>query len=180
MTSRLQQRYQEQIMPKLMAEFGVTNRLAVPKLTKITLNVGVGKAMGDKKIIDAVTATLSHISGQKPVSTKARKSISNFKLRQGTVVGLMVTLRGKRMYEFMDKLINVALPRVRDFQGIKRTAVDAHGNLNIGFKEHLVFPEIKGDSIDVIHGLEVAFSTTAKTREQGLRLFELFGIPFKK
>ncbi|EKD75894.1 MAG: 50S ribosomal protein L5 [uncultured bacterium] len=180
MTPRLQERYSKEIQPKLMTEFGIANRLAAPHLLKITLNVGVGKAMGDKKIIDAVTTTLTRISGQKPVATKARKSISNFKLRQGTVVGLMVTLRGKRMYEFMDKLINVTLPRVRDFQGIKRTAVDAQGNLNIGFKEHLVFPEIKSDSIDAMHGLEAAFSTTAKNREQGLRLFELFGIPFKK
>lgn len=178
--TRLEQRYRETILPTLMTEFSIGNRLAVPRLSKITLNVGVGKAMGDKKVIDAVVNTLTRISGQKPIQTKAKKSISNFKLRQGTVVGVMVTLRGKRMYEFMDKLINVALPRVRDFQGIKRTAVDANGHLNIGFKEHLVFPEIKTDSIDYVHGLEVAFSTTAHDRAQGVRLFELFGIPFKK
>lgn len=180
MIPRLQERYTKELLPKLMSEFGITNRLAAPKLMKLTLNVGVGKAMGDKKIIDAVTSTLQRISGQKPVTTKARKSISNFKLRQGTVVGVMVTLRGKRMYEFLDKLINVTLPRVRDFQGIKRTAVDAAGNLNIGFKEHLVFPEIKSDSIELIHGLEVACTTNAKNHDQGFRLFELLGIPFKK
>ncbi len=178
--TRLEQRYKEQMIPALMKEFSITNIQAVPKLLKVTLNVGIGKAQGDKKVIEAVTNTLSRISGQKPIQTKAKKSISNFKLREGMVVGVKVTLRGDRMYAFLDKLINITMPRVRDFQGIKRTAVDADGSLNIGFKEHLVFPEIQMDSIEHVHGLEVALSTTAKTRAQGMRLFELFGIPFKK
>lgn len=178
--NRLEKRYRDEIVKTLMEEFKIANRNAVPKLSKIKLNVGVGKAQGDKKVIDTVTSTLTRISGQKPVLTKARKSISNFKLREGTVVGVTVTMRRDRMYEFLDKMINVTLPRVRDFQGIKRTAVDADGNLNIGFKEHLVFPEIKTDAIEMIHGLEVALNTTARSREQGMRLFELLGIPFKK
>lgn len=178
--NRLEKRYRDEIVKILMEEFKIANRNAVPKLSKIKLNVGVGKAQGDKKVIDTVTSTLTRISGQKPVLTKARKSISNFKLREGTVVGVTVTMRRDRMYEFLDKMINVTLPRVRDFQGIKRTAVDADGNLNIGFKEHLVFPEIKTDAIEMIHGLEVALNTTARSREQGMRLFELLGIPFKK
>ena len=178
--TRLEQRYKEQMIPALMKEFSITNIQAVPKLLKVTLNVGIGKAQGDKKVIEAVTNTLSRISGQKPIQTKAKKSISNFKLREGMVVGVKVTLRGDRMYAFLDKLINITMPRVRYFQGIKRTAVDADGSLNIGFKEHLVFPEIQTDSIEHVHGLEVALSTTAKTRAQGMRLFELFGIPFKK
>lgn len=178
--TRLEQRYKEQMIPALMKEFSITNIQAVPKLLKVTLNVGIGKAQGDKKVIEAVTNTLSRISGQKPIQTKAKKSISNFKLREGMVVGVKVTLRGDRMYAFLDKLVNITMPRVRDFQGIKRTAVDADGSLNIGFKEHLVFPEIQTDSIEHVHGLEVALSTTAKNRAQGMRLFELFGIPFKK
>lgn len=178
--TRLEQRYKDQIIPALKQEFGIKNANAVPKLTKIKLNVGIGKAQGDKKVVDAVVSTLTRITGQKPVLTKARKSISNFKLREGMVIGVTVTLRRNRMYEFLDKMINVTMPRVRDFQGIKRTAIDADGNLNIGFKEHLVFPEIKADSIEMIHGLEVALTTTAESREQGMRLFELLGIPFKK
>lgn len=178
--NRLEERYKKEIAPRLKEQFGIKNIQAVPKLTKITLNVGVGKAMGDKKIIDNVVNTLTRISGQKPVLTKAKKSISNFKLRQGTVVGVMVTLRRAHMYEFLDKMINITLPRVRDFQGIKVSSVDAQGNMNIGFKEHIVFPEIKTDGIEQIHGLEVAITTTAQDRKQGFRLFELLGIPFKK
>ncbi|MFA6474878.1 MAG: 50S ribosomal protein L5 [Patescibacteria group bacterium] len=178
--TRLEQRYKDQIIPSLMASFDLKNKNAVPKLTKVTINVGFGKANGDKKIIDAVSHTLTRISGQKPILTKAKKSISNFKLRQGMVIGAMVTLRKDRMYEFVDKLINVSLPRVRDFQGIKRTAVDQDGNLNIGLKEHLVFPEIKSDGVEHVHGLEVAITTTADNQKQGMKLFELLGIPFKK
>lgn len=178
--NRLEHRYYKEIQPKLMEEFHITHRQAVPKLQKITVNVGIGRALGDKKIIDAVVNSLTRITGQKPVLTKSSKSISNFKLRQGMVVGVMVTLRRQRMYDFLDKLINVTLPRVRDFQGINPSAVDAEGNLNIGFKEHLVFPEIKSDSIEHIHGLEVAITTSAAARVQGYRLFELLGIPFKK
>lgn len=178
--NRLAQRYTSDIAPRLKEEFHIHSLQAVPKLEKITINVGVGRALGDKKIIDAVVGTITNITGQRPVLTKAHQSISNFKLRQGMVVGVTTTLRRQRMYDFLDKLINVTLPRVRDFQGIKPTAVDPQGNLNIGFKEHIVFPEMKSDTIEHIHGLEVALTTTATNREQGYRLFELFGIPFKK
>lgn len=178
--NRLQERYTKVILPELKTELGITNVHAVPKLEKITLNVGVGKAQGDKKVIENVESTLKRISGQKPVHIKARKSISNFKLRQGQVVGLSVTLRGERMYAFMDKLVNVTLPRVRDFQGINRKSVDEHGNVNIGFKEHIVFPEIKSDEVEHIHGLEVAITTTAVSAEQGIRLLEKLGVPFQR
>lgn len=178
--NQLQQRYKQDIIPTLQQEFGITNVHAVPAITKVTLNVGVGRAAGDKKVIDGVISTLTRITGQKPVLVKARKSISNFKLRQGTVVGVMVTLRGRRQYDFLEKLIQVALPRVRDFQGISKQSVDAHGNLNIGFKEHLVFPEIRSDEVELVHGLEVAITTTAGQHQSGYRLLELLGIPFKK
>ncbi len=178
--NRLFERYQKEIAPKLMTEFNIANRHAVPRLLKITVNVGFGRAMGDQKVITAVVNNLTQITGQKPVLTKAHKSISNFKLKQGMVVGAMVTLRRQRMYDFLDKLIHSTLPRVRDFQGIARSAVDAEGNLNIGFKEHIVFPEVKSDSIDYLHGLEVAVTTTAHDRVVGTKLFELLGIPFKK
>lgn len=178
--NRLQERYKKEIVPVLMKEFGITNVNAVPKLEKITLNVGVGRAGGDKKVIDAVVSTLTRISGQKPILAKAKKSISNFKLRQGTVVGVVVTLRKKRMYDFLDKMINVTLPRVRDFQGIKTSSVDPEGNMNVGFKEHMVFPEIKSEEIEHAHGLEVAITTSAGDKKKGFRLFELLGIPFKK
>ncbi|EKD76577.1 MAG: 50S ribosomal protein L5 [uncultured bacterium] len=178
--NRLEERYKKEIVPKLKEDFGIKNVQAVPKLLKVTLNVGVGKAMGDKKIIDNAVNTLTRITGQKPVLTKAKKSISNFKLREGTVVGVMVTLRRRRMYDFLDKMINITLPRVRDFQGIKPSSVDAEGNMNVGFKEHIMFPEINTDGIEHIHGLEVAITTTAHDRKQGFRLFELLGIPFKK
>lgn len=178
--NRLQERYNKEIQVQLKEELGIKNANAIPKLEKITLNVGVGKAQGDKKVIENVESTLQRITGQKPVATKARKSISNFKLRQGTIVGLSVTLRGERMYAFMDKLVNVTLPRVRDFQGINRKSVDSQGSLNIGFKEHIVFPEIKSDEVEHVHGLEVAITTTAHSTDHGIRLLEKLGVPFKQ
>lgn len=178
--NRLEERYRKEIAPLMMKEFHIANPHAVPRLEKITINVGIGRALGDKKVIDTVVSTVARITGQKPITPTAKKSISNFKLRQGMVVGVTVTVRKRRMYDFLDKLIHITLPRVRDFQGIARTSVDADGNLNIGFSEHLVFPEIASDSIEHLHGLEVAITTTAKNRERGLRLLELFGIPFKK
>ncbi len=178
--NQLKGKYLKTVVPALQSEFKITNVNAVPKLTKVTINVGVGKAGGDKRIIDAAVNTIQRITGQKPILIKARKSISNFKLRQGTVVGIKVTLRGNQMYDFIDKLINIALPRVRDFQGITRSSFDNYGSLNIGFKEHLVFPEIQSDEVEQIHGLEVAITTTARQRELGFRLLELLGMPFKK
>ncbi|MDP3970414.1 MAG: 50S ribosomal protein L5 [bacterium] len=176
----LKEQYKKDIAPQLKKEFEIKNAMAVPKLTKITVNVGVGRAAGDKKVIENVVSNITRITGQKPVLVKARKSISNFKLREGMIVGVMVTLRGKSMYDFMYKLVNITLPRVRDFQGIDPKAVDTDGNLNIGFKEHIVFPEISSDEVERVHGLEVAVTTSTTSREQGYRLLELMGVPFKK
>lgn len=178
--NRLKEKYYKDVVPALQSEFKITNVNAVPRLTKVTLNVGVGKAGGDKRVIEAAVNTVQRITGQKPILIKARKSISNFKLREGTVVGIKVTLRGNQMYDFIDKLINVTLPRVRDFQGINPSSFDEHGSLNIGFKEHLVFPEIQSEEVEQIHGLEVAVTTTARQREIGFRLLQLLGMPFKK
>lgn len=177
---RLKEKYQKEVIPALEKQFGYTNAMQVPKLVRVTINSGVGKSLKDDKFVDAVVNTLSRISGQKPMLTRARKSISAFKIRQGMTVGVMVSLRGKRMYDFLDKLINVTLPRVRDFQGIDPTSIDRNGHLTIGFKEHVVFPEIRPDEVERIHGLEVTVTTTAKNAEHGLALFTHLGIPFKK
>jgi len=178
--ARLQQLFISKVVPALLKEFGYKSSMAVPRLTKVTVNVGLGKALTEPKLTEVATQTLSRITGQKPVPRPARKSISNFKIRQGMVIGLQVTLRGRRMYEFMDKLINVTLARVRDFRGVSSQALDGHGNMTMGFKEHLVFPEIKSDEVESIHGLEVAITTSAKTNAEGKRLLELLGLPFAK
>lgn len=162
------------------AKFGYKNNMAVPKITKVVINVGTGHGLKDAKFNEAVENTLIRITGQQPVKTAAKKSISNFKIREGLIVGMMVTLRGKRMYDFLDKLINIALPRVRDFRGLNPKSVDPKGNLNIGFREHISFPEIKSDEIEKIHGLQVSVVTTAKTRDEGVELLTLLGFPFSK
>lgn len=177
---RLQERYKKEIISKMKEKFGYKNNLAVPKLQKVTVNVGVGRFSKDKAYLDNVEETLRKITGQAPVKTKAKKSIASFKIRQGMIVGFMVTLRGQRMYDFVEKLIHATLPRVRDFRGLSAKAVDGQGNLTIGFKENLAFPEIKSDEIDKIHGLEVCITTNAKNREEGLELLKLMGLPFKK
>lgn len=177
---RLKKKYQKEVIPALMKEFAYTNVMAVPRVQKITLNVGLGRALTEAKIIEVATNTLSRITGQKPIQRLAKKSISNFKIRQGMTIGLQVTLRGNRMYEFLDKLINVSLPRVRDFRGVSPKNLDGHGNLNIGFKEHIAFPEIKSDEVESLHGLEIAITTSAKNNQEGRRLFELLGLPFAK
>ncbi|MFH1111548.1 MAG: 50S ribosomal protein L5 [Patescibacteria group bacterium] len=177
---RLKKKYQKEVIPLLMKEFSCSNVMAVPRVQKITLNIGLGKALTEPKLAEVATNTLLRISGQKPTLRHAKKSISNFKIRQGMVIGLQVTLRGRRMYEFLDKLINVSLPRVRDFRGISEKSFDGRGNLNIGFKEHIVFPEIKSDEVESLHGLEVAITTSAKNNQVGRRLFELLGLPFAK
>jgi len=166
--------------PVLKDEFKMRSVMQMPRLNKVVLNVGLGKALGDAKQQENAFKTLQRITGQKPVYTKARKSISNFKIRQGMVVGVSVTLRGSRMYDFLDKLVNITLPRVRDFRGLSATAVDKQGNLTIGFKEHVVFPEIRADEIESLHGLEVTIATTARQQQLGRRLFELLGFPFSK
>ena len=176
---RLKDKYKKEILPKLKEKFGYKNDLVVPKLRKVVINVGVGRQAKEQAFIDNVQKSLTLISGQKPILTKAKKAISAFKTRVGMVLGVAVTLRGQRMYDFLDKLINVSFPRVRDFRGVSDTQVDRNGNLTIGFREHLAFPEIKADDIDRTHGLEICIDTSAKTREEGLELFRLMGFPFK-
>lgn len=175
---RLQEVYQKNIVPALLQELKETNRLAVPRFKKVVLHVGLGPALKDAKFLETVESTLKRISGLAPVKTRAKKSISNFKIRQGMVIGTMVTLRGARMYDFLDRLVHVALPRVRDFRGLPPKIVDAQGNLTVGFREHMVFPEIRSDEVERLHGLEVIVQTNAGTRERGLALFRAIGFPF--
>lgn len=177
---RLKERYQKVVIPALKEKFGYKNNLAIPRIEKVVVNVGTGLGLKDPKFNEVVEGTLKRIAGQRPVKLAAKKSISNFKIREGLVVGMMVTLRGKRRDDFVDKLINIALPRVRDFRGLSPKSVDPQGNLNLGFKEHIVFPEIKSDEVEKIHGLEVSIVTTAKNKEEGLELLKLLGFPFQK
>lgn len=177
---RLHELYNKEVKKALKEKFGYKNEMAIPKITKVSVNVGVGRFTKDKAYIDAVANTITRITGQKPVFTKSRKSISAFKVREGNIVGVMATLRGERMYDFLDKLVHVTFPRVRDFRGISEKIIDRTGNMSIGFKEHLPFPEVKADEVDSIHGIEVTITTTAKSKEEGLELFRLLGFPFKK
>lgn len=178
--NRLKEQFVKELVPQLQKDLKLKNVHAVPSVDKITLNVGLGKSITDSSVTEHVVNTLRRISGQEPVLTKAKKSISNFKIRKNMVVGAKVTLRGQRMYEFMDKLVNIALPRVRDFRGLSEKSVDNNGNLSIGFSEHIVFPEIKTDEVEKLHGLEVNIGTTATSREEGLALFRALGFPFAK
>lgn len=180
MKNRLLEKYKKEIIPALKEKFGYGNKMAVPRLEKVVLNIGLSAGFKDEKYIESVKQTLERISGQKPVFTKAKKSIASFKIRQGNVVGVMVTIRGGRMYDFVDKLINITLPRVRDFRGISPKSVDKNGNLSLGFKEHIVFPEISADEVERLHGLEVAVVTTAEKKEEGFELLKLLGFPFKE
>ncbi len=177
---KLHEHYNKTIRKAMQEKFGYRNMMAIPKITKVSLNVGVGRMTKDKAFVDSVATSIARITGQKPVMTKSRKSISAFKVREGQIVGVVATLRGERMYDFLTKLINVTFPRVRDFRGISDAIVDRTGNMSIGFKEHLPFPEVKADEVDNVHGLEVTITTNAKNREEGLELFRLFGFPFKK
>lgn len=172
--------YKETVAPRLVEELGLKNALAVPKIVKVTLNIGLGQGVKEAKYTDTAEATVRRITGQQPIKCKARVSISNFKIRKGMVVGLKATIRGKRMWDFLDKLVNVTLPRVRDFRGLSAAAFDGNGNYSIGFREHMAFPEIRPDEIEVIHGLQVTISTTAKNSEQGRVLLAALGFPFKK
>ncbi len=176
---RLHQVYEQTIIPQLAETFGVKNPMAIPKLIKVTLNVGLKPALKDPKFVDAAERTITKISGQKPVRTVAKKSISNFKIRQNMVVGMMVTLRGRRMYEFLDKLVSVTLPRIRDFRGLPAKSVDQRGNLSLGFKDFLAFPEISGEDTDYMHGLEVTITTNAGEKAKGLALLRALGFPLK-
>ncbi|NUM25023.1 MAG: 50S ribosomal protein L5 [Candidatus Buchananbacteria bacterium] len=179
MSNSLKEQYTKKIAPTLKEKFGYKNNLSVPKIEKVVLNVGTGQGLKDPKYNEAVEDTLLRITGQKPVKTISKKAISNFKIREGLVVGMSVTLRGERMYDFLTKLINITLPRVRDFRGLDLKSVDTRGNLNLGFREHISFPEIKSDEIERIHGLQITAVTNAKTHEEGLELFKLLGFPFR-
>ena len=170
----------ENIKKQLAEKLSIKNPMMLPKVEKVVLNMGVGEAVMNKNAIPNAQEQLTQIAGQKAVVSLARKSISAFKLRQGTTIGVAVTLRGQRMYDFLDKLINVTFPRVRDFRGVDPKKIDRTGNLSVGFKEHIAFPEIKADEVDNIHGLEINITTSAKTAEEGLELFHLIGFPFKK
>jgi large subunit ribosomal protein L5 len=176
---RLQAQYREKIVPDMMKKFGFKSAMEVPRLTKITLNMGVSEAVGDKKVLDHAVSDMTKIAGQKPVVTKAKKAIAGFKIREQYPIGCMVTLRGTRMYEFMDRFVTVALPRVRDFRGISGRAFDGRGNYNIGVKEQIIFPEIEYDKIDAIRGMNISFTTTAKTDEHCKALLAAFKFPFK-
>lgn len=177
--SQLKTRYYETVVPELKQKFNYTNPMQIPKIEKIVLNMGLGEAIHNIKIIDSAVAELKQISGQQPVVTRAKKSIAAFKLREGMPIGCMVTLRKHRMYDFLNKLINVALPRVRDFRGISGKAFDGAGNYTLGVKEQLIFPEIDYDKIDKIKGLNISIVTTAKTNQEGKELLKLMGMPFK-
>ncbi|MFQ5538856.1 MAG: 50S ribosomal protein L5 [Candidatus Binatia bacterium] len=176
--ARLKKKYDEEIIPSMMKDFGYVNKLEVPRLEKITLNVGMGEAIQNIKILDVAVAELMAISGQRPVITRAKKDISNFKLRKGAPIGCMVTLRKERMYEFLDRLINVALPQVRDFRGLSDRSFDGHGNYSVGIGEQIFFPEIKIDSVEKVHGLTVSIVTGANTDQEGRALLKYLGMPF--
>ena len=177
--ARLQQHYREKVAPALIEQFGYKSPMQVPRLTKIALNMGVGEAIADKKVMDNAVADLTKIAGQKPVVTKAKKAIAGFKLREGQPLGCMVTLRGTQMYEFLDRFVTVALPRVRDFRGISGRSFDGRGNYNIGVKEQIIFPEIEYDKVDALRGLNISITTTAKTDEECKALLVGFRFPFK-
>lgn len=172
--------YKKDILPKLKEKFGYTNDLAAPRFVKAAVNVGFGRHTKEKEYVDNVVKTITRITGQKPVLTKAKKSIAAFKVREGMTVGAMATMRGKRMNNFIDKLLKIAFPNIRDFRGISDKIVDKQGNITIGFKEYVPFGEIRSDEVDHMHGLEISIATTAKTREEGLELFKLVGFPFKQ
>lgn len=177
---RLREKYKKQVVPAMKEKFGWKNEILVPRLEQVVLNVGFGHHAKEKEFMASVEKGLTKISGQKPVFTKAKKSISAFKIREGLVIGAKVTLRGQRMYDFVDKLVNITFPRVRDFRGLNEKAVDSGGNLTVGFKEYSSFPEIRVEEIDNMYGLEVCLSSSAKDRASGLELFRLLGFPFKK
>ena len=178
--SRLQQYYRDTVVPRLRQDLALSNPMQVPKITKITVNMGVGEAVADRKVVDAAATDLGKITGQKPLITKSRKAIAAFKLREGLPIGCKVTLRGERMYEFLDRLITVAMPRIRDFRGVSVRAFDGRGNYTLGIKEQIIFPEIQYDAIDQLRGMDITITTTAVNNEQGRALLEAFNFPFRK
>lgn len=176
----LKDKYNKELKKKLQDELKIENVMAIPAIKKIVINVGAGEAVQNKNILDKIQEQLGWLSGQKPVITKARTSVSAFKIRKGLPIGVKVTLRGKSMYEFMEKLIRIVIPRIRDFRGIQESSIDQSGNMNLGFTEQTIFPEIEFDKVDKLRGLQVTIVTDAKDREKGKKLFEVFGVPFKK
>jgi len=177
--ARLQDFYKQTVVSQLKDQFGYKSVMEVPKITKITLNMGVGEAIGDKKILDNAVADMTKISGQKPIVNKARKSVAGFKVREGYPIGCKVTLRSERMYEFLDRLINIAIPRVRDFRGLNSKSFDGRGNYSMGVREQIIFPEIEYDKIDALRGMDITITTTAKTDEEGRALLAAFNFPLK-
>jgi large subunit ribosomal protein L5 len=177
---RLQQYYREQVLSRLQRDLGIKNPMEVPRITKITINMGVGEAVADKKVMDAAVGDLAKITGQKPLVTKSRKAIASFKIREGLAIGCKVTLRGARMYEFLDRLISIAMPRIRDFRGVSPRSFDGRGNYSLGVKEQIIFPEIQYDQIDQIRGMDITITTTARDNRQGRALLEAFSFPFRK
>ena len=179
MSTRLEKFYKESVVPKLVERFGYENVMQVPRITKITLNMGVGEAVGNKKILENAVADMTKIAGQKPIVTNARVSVASFKIRDGWPIGCKVTLRRAKMYEFLDRLINVSLPRVRDFRGVSARSFDGRGNYNMGVKEQIIFPEIDFDAVDAMRGMDIAITTTAKTNDEAKALLEAFSFPFR-
>jgi large subunit ribosomal protein L5 len=177
--SRLKHYYKETVVPQLQEKFNYSNVMEVPRVTKITVNMGVGEAVGDKKVMDRAVGDMTAIAGQKPIVRNARKSVASFKIRDGWPVGCKVTLRRERMYEFMDRLVNFAIPRIRDFRGLNRRSFDGQGNFSLGVKEQIMFPEIDYDQIDMIRGMDITITTTAKTDEEALALLQAFNFPFR-
>jgi large subunit ribosomal protein L5 len=178
--NRMKERYQTELVPALQDSLELTNVMQVPQIKKVVVNIGMGEALDNPKALDAAVSDLTQITGQKPVVTKARVSIANFKLREGRAIGVKVTLRGERMWSFLDRLLNIVLPRVRDFRGVSRDAFDGRGNYTLGLREQLIFPEIEYDKIDKIRGMEITIVTSAKSDEQAARLLEMLGMPFRK
>lgn len=180
MSISFNEKYKKEILPELMKEFGYNNIMQIPKLVKISVNSGLGNNFKEAKLLETIENVLTRITGQKPIPRRAKKSISNFKIREGNIIGMSVTIRGKRMTNFFEKLVNITLPRVRDFQGISENNVDKQGNLSIGLKEYLAFPEIRSDEVEIMHGVQISIATTAKNHNAGIALFRKLGIPFKK
>jgi large subunit ribosomal protein L5 len=178
--ARLKQFYREKVVPQLKQDLKLANPMEVPRITKITLNMGVGEAVADRKVIDAAVGDMTKITGQKPVVCKARKAIATFKVREGLPIGCKVTLRGERMYEFLDRLITVAMPRIRDFRGVSPRGFDGRGNYSMGVREQIIFPEIQYDTIDQVRGMDITITTTARDNKQGRALLEAFSFPFRK
>ena len=177
--TRLEKKYKEEVVPKLMERFGYDNPMQVPRISKVTLNMGVGEAVGNKKVLENAVADMAKIAGQKPITTNARVSVASFKIRDGWPIGCKVTLRRSRMFEFLDRLISVSLPRVRDFRGVSGRSFDGRGNFNMGVKEQIIFPEIDFDQVDAIRGMDIAITTTAKSDEEAKALLEAFQFPFR-